>query len=263
MSAIVLLWAGLAIAMLLSSGYLFGVYSSRVARQSLRTALSNAEAHNAALKAQVVDDQNAIRELASQLERARSMLAGRAPLADRSGERMEEIASRVKAEIAPLLQGAQRSEQLHADLKRQLQPLLERDQATSALANLDPAIAESGDLPNALTLIADAGGFGTVVLSDNVGLPMANNKGGKDVEVHAGLSSLLLTMVDRVKGNELPAPIAAVFRDQANQVVVHRVFTVDSERYVLTAVATGKSMAPDILDPTLKTVERIIDRARW
>ena len=70
-------------------------------------------------------------------------------------------------------------------------------------------------------------------------------------------------MVDRVQGNDLPAPIAAVFRDQANQVVVHRVFSVGTERYVLTAVATGKSMAPDILDLTLKTVERIIDRARW
>jgi hypothetical protein len=263
MSAIVLLWAGLAIAMLLSSGYLFGVYSSRVALRSLRTALANADAQNAGLKAQLIDGQQIVRELSAQLERARSMVSSRAPLPDNSGQRVEEIASRVKAEIAPLLQGAQRSEQLHADLKRQLQPLLDRDQTTSALANLDPSIADAGDLPKALTLIADAGGFGTVVLSDNVGLAMANNKGGKDVEVHAGLSSLLLTMVDRVQGNDLPAPIAAVFRDQANQVVVHRVFSVDSERYVLTAVATGKSMAPDILDPTLKTVERIIDRARW
>ena len=263
MSAIVLLWAGLAIATLLSSGYLFGVYSSRAARHSLRNAFANVEAQNAALKAQLADDQNIVRELSAQLERARSMLAGRAPATDSSGQRVEEIASRVKAEIAPLLQGAQRSEQLHADLKRQLQPLLDRDQAASALAKLDPAIADTGDLPKALTLIADAGGFATVVLSDNVGLAMANNNGGKDVEVHAGLSSLLLTMVDRVQGNDLPAPIAAVFRDQANQVVVHRVFSVGSERYVLTAVATGKSMSPDILDPTLKTVERIIDRARW
>ena len=256
MSATVLLWACLAIAMLLSAGYLFGVHLSRAARTSMRAALAIAESQTSALRAQVAEEQAKTRDLSSRLERVRE--PGETGIVSPA-----DVATRVREEIAPLLRGAQRSEQLHADLERRLQVLLERDQVATALAALDPAIADAGDLPRALTLIADAGGFGTVVLSDNVGLPMANNKGGKDIDVHAGLSSLLLTLVDRIQGNELPAPIAAVFRDQANQVVVHRLFNVGSDRFVLTAVATGKPMAPDILDSTLKTVVRILDRERW
>lgn len=263
MTAIVLLWAGIAVTALLAAGYLFGIYTNRAARNTLRIALANVEAHDAALQAQVDEDREVIRELSTRLEHVRRGIATPLTSDTAGGRRVEEIATRVKAEIAPLLRGARRSEQLHADLTRRLQPLLDRDQTNAALAGLDRSLADEGDLPKALSLIAEAGGFGTVVLSDNVGLPMASNQGGKDVEVHAGLSSLLLTLVDRVEGNELPAPIAAVFRDEANQVVVHRVFKVGTERYVLTAVATGKPMAPDILDPTLDTVERIIDRTRW
>ncbi len=274
----------------------------RSARRALRRELAEAEAQHRTFEAQIVDTQASSRHLSEELERTRRELASRVPSDGPGAERMEEVVSLlrrlsagnqglatsvqtrleelevsvqsrlgpdeelvngIRAELAQLHRGAQKSVQLQADLGRKLQPLLQRDQEVTALGSLDRTLAEKGDLPKALTLIADAGGFGTVVLSDNVGLPLANNHGGKDIEVHAGLSSLLLTLVDRVKGNELPVPIAAVFRDQANQVVVHRVFSVGGERYVLTAVATGTPMAPDVLDPTLKTVERIIDRARW
>ncbi len=174
-----------------------------------------------------------------------------------------ELITNISEQIVPLAQGMQRTEKLQTDLQKQMQSLIAKDHVTTALDSLTATLAETSDLPAALTLIADAAGFGTVVLSDDVGLPIATNSGGKDADIHAGLSSLVLTFIDRVASNGLPAPLAAVLRDEANQVVIHRVFAVGRDRYVLTAVATGKLLAPEALDSTLQSLARIIDRDRW
>ena len=252
MMASAVLWACLAIVALFSSGYLFGLYVHRATREALRDELSKALSHSAALE----ERRAGVASVEARLDWiVESLQRGFAP--------DDNLAGKLRTEIEAMLRGAQRSEKLHADLTRQLRPLLEQGQVTAALLSLDSTLSASGDLREALTLIADLAGFSTVVLSDNVGLPIASNTDAKDIELHSALSSLFLTLIDRVRGNNLPAPIAAVFRDQANQVVVHRVFSVRSERYVMTAVATGKPLAPDALDPALTPVERIIDRARW
>ncbi|MCA9669694.1 MAG: hypothetical protein KC503_29065 [Myxococcales bacterium] len=172
------------------------------------------------------------------------------------------LSQQIEAKLRPLVAQKSSSKALKNELEELIAPLLQRERIGAALAQLDPAVAK-GDLPQALTAIAEKAGFGTVVLSDDVGLPIAVNDGGKEPDVHAGLSSLLVTLCDRIEGNEQPAPIAAVLRDEANQVVIHRIFRTRKQRYVLTAVSNGAAVPPDVLDPALNTVERILGRQRW
>ena len=71
------------------------------------------------------------------------------------------------------------------------------------------------------------------------------------------------TLFERIAKNGMPTPSAAVFRDEANQVIVHRAFQLRDEQYVLTAVNKGALLAPDALDPALTSIEQALNRESW
>ena len=133
-----------------------------------------------------------------------------------------------------------------------LAPLVARESLGFELAHLDADPDSRGKgLPILLDRIASKGGFGTVLLTDEVGLPLATTRGAAEVELLAAHSSLLLALVDRIAQSGAPAPMAVLVRDVSNQTVLHRVFRVAEDRYLLTAVAKGTLLAPDALDPGL------------
>lgn len=160
--------------------------------------------------------------------------------------------SEAKASVVP-------ATDLRETLREVIEPYNEDQRLHRALSTLDQEFSSRGELPDLLRRIAHRGGFTSVILSDEVGLPIATHGGAHVAETLAAVSSLLLKLVDRLATAELPAPIGAVFRDVDNQLLVHRVFSVGGERFVLTAVTRARALNPDVLDPALIRIEALLD----
>jgi hypothetical protein len=121
-----------------------------------------------------------------------------------------------------------------------------------------------GDRPSTTRLsdllegIARTGGFGTVLLCDEVGLPLALTEAAKSPDLIAAVSSMLISLADRFVAHGAPSPVAAVFRDDTNQSFVHRIFRIGSDRFVLSASAHGLFLPPEVLDPAITKLERVL-----
>ena len=53
--------------------------------------------------------------------------------------------------------------------------------------------------------------------------------------------------------------MAVLIRDSSNQRILHRIFSVNNERFLVTAVAKGNEIATDALDPALPALEEMLD----
>lgn len=232
-------------------GYVLGWRQMRRAREELETRATAAQ------------------ERVRRLERARSTPAidARAITAEISSavrpllERGQVAQRELAAVVASLDQ--RQSDALATQLESILRPVLARERFEDKLIGLSAGTDHARSLVDVLDAIAKSGAFSTVVVSDEVGLPLASNRGGIDAEVHAGIASMLLTVFERAARNEQPRPLAAVFRDEAHRLLIHRVFAVQGARFVLTAVSMGMDVGPEALDPALVSIERMMTRQAW
>lgn len=119
-----------------------------------------------------------------------------------------------------------------------------------------------GELPRLLDAIAEDGGFSSVVLSDEVGLPLAANSRATNIDEIAGLASMLVAVVERAERAHSPKPLAFVVLDSSRHQVIHRVFDVRAQRFTLTAVSRGDPVATGALDAALPKVERVLGAPR-
>lgn len=141
---------------------------------------------------------------------------------------------------------------------RVLAPLMERERIGGELAGLELGPGTRGELPRLMDAIASIGKFSSVVLSDEVGLPLAVNRGSEDGEMHAALWSMLIAIADRSAACGAPVPTALVVHDSANQTLLHRLFSAGGSRFLLTAVCRGRSLPAEALDPALDKIERLL-----
>jgi hypothetical protein len=77
----------------------------------------------------------------------------------------------------------------------------------------------------------------------------------------SGVSSMLLTFAERSVALGSPAPVAIMVHDEAHRLLLHRLFRVGDERYVLTAIARGRTIQPSTLDPALGKIEQLLAAA--
>lgn len=197
-------------------------------------------------------------QLRAQVDTLRTELASR-PRADRDPQLIKaQIDDTLRTLMGPLLQREADARGLREQVQGLLGPMVERERLGLEFARLNREATTRGDLPHLLSMIAQRGGFSTVLLSDAEGLTLASNSGTENPEVLSATTSLLLTLADRIAQGGDPPPIAAALRDEDNRVVLHRIFRVREERYVLTAVNKGLFLPPDVLDPTLVQLERLL-----
>jgi hypothetical protein len=233
---------------------------SRAQLLELKQALESArrEAHTArrtltTFEHRAREEGELLEELRRQLEPLRQEQAAR-------GDHEQQLRAAIEA-LAGRVDARERDDGgLRDQVNELLAPLRERERLSHALARVDLAARGDAALPGLMDAIAEVGGFATVLISDSVGLPLASNTHAIDAETRAGISSLLLTLIDRVEANGQPPPIAAVLRDEDNQLILHRVFHVDGGRFVLTAVSKGGALDPAALDPALTAIERVLAR---
>ncbi len=237
-------------------GYLVGARRGLAARAALRADVSRAASAEAQLGAEVRAMQGRL-EAASQeliaLRRAGSSSDSKPPEALRG-----QIDATLRALLGPLLERDSEARELREAVSGLLRPMVERERLGLELTRLDADLVGRAGLPAILTAVATRGGFSTVLISDDNGLPLATNEGARNTDLLGASTSLLLTLVDRIARDGGAAPFSAVLRDTDNRLVLHRIFRVGQGRYVLTAVGSGAFLSPDVLDPTLARIERVL-----
>lgn len=235
-------------------------YAARTQQQALELAAERET--QAQLREEVREAQTALAAVqnataSSQLEAKRAERQLQQALADQSA---------LKAQVTSLREqlakdtenGRARDGRAVEQVQKLLAPLIERERLGNELARLEVGRGTRGELPRLMDAIAKIGNFSTVVLSDEVGLPLATNQGGPDSELIAGVWSLLLSIADRVAVSGKPVPTAVLVHDAENHMTVHRLFSSAGGRYLLTATGRTGSLAPEALDPALDKLQRIL-----
>ncbi|MFO0735161.1 MAG: hypothetical protein U0270_04750 [Labilithrix sp.] len=250
-----------AVVLLFVSGYLFGARRGVAARRQLADHAEVARREVEGLSARVEEMQNSARDASAvkaDLERAISGLEHREMQAVRAQihELTTALAERESQQVALR---AKDTKNLHEFVQKALSPIIDRDRVGRELAQLDGGTS-LGELPRLLDAIAEKGGFSSVVLSDDVGLPLAASAAASSVDWLAGVASIVLTLVDRAERVGQPKPIGVLIRDDANQLLLHRAFDAGGNHFLLTAVTRAQDVSPNALDPALAKLERALAR---
>ena len=138
-----------------------------------------------------------------------------------------------------------------------LAPVVAQELIGTDLAALDAGQGRA-DLNRLLDAVAKTAGLEAVLLSDASGLLLANSAHADRAEIRAGVCALLVTLAEQLVRTGEPAPLAFVIHDEARRSAVSRVFSVDGERFLLTAVSAGRALTPTALDPVLRQIERLM-----
>ncbi len=147
---------------------------------------------------------------------------------------------------------------VRAVIEDALAPLLTRERVARDLASIHLDRTGLGGLPDAIDAIATTGGFQTVVLSDDAGLPLAASTESEEIDILAGTAAYIQGLAERAVRSELPRPVSCVLLDDAQRTTVHRMFALGSERFTLSAVSRGAALFPGALDAALPAVERAL-----
>ncbi len=199
-------------------------------------------------------------QLQVQLQSQLSALASRIDADDRTDESAERLRAEIRSALAPMMQLDRETKGLHELVRDTLGPLMDRERRAQVLGRLLVSPRGRERLPQLLEAIAHRGGFSAVLLSDEVGLPLAASAAARDADVIAGVSSLVLSLADRIARTGAPAPTSVLVRDGGGQLTLHRIFAVGGERFLVTAVSTGAELSTTALDPALAALESALVR---
>lgn len=162
--------------------------------------------------------------------------------------------------VSPLLQQRETEARKIGDMMKEvLAPVLEKGRLSRELMSVKGG-AGLHELPRVLDAIAEKGSFSTVVLADDVGLALAANSAGRNVEALAGVSAMLFTLADRSASVGESRPSAVIVQDEHAQSAIYRMFQVGTSRFVLMAIGRGVVIEPGALDPALPKLQSALER---
>ncbi|TPV93004.1 MAG: hypothetical protein B7733_22850 [Myxococcales bacterium FL481] len=165
--------------------------------------------------------------------------------------------------LAPLLAREGEADAVKRAIATALDPVVSQERLAQALRDL-PAGRSRTDLPRLLDAIVARAGLVHVVLSDAEGLAVAHSsRAANDAEALAAIASAYISLSERYPQFDQPAPQAFVATDTNNQTVMHRMFTVAGERYLLSATSKSRSLAPLALDAALDKIEPLMSKEHW
>ena len=238
------------------AGYLLGIRRGAAAREALRRDWVESQTTLAACQRELLQSQNLLQHANEQLAARPAVAGGTEVMKERLLK--DQIDSSLTHLLQPLLSRDLQTRELRDAVNDLLGPIVERERLGLELARLDPGLNGRGGLSHLLSNMATRAGFSTVLVTDNNGLPMGQSDGAKRVEMLCATLGMILNMVDRIANSGGSNPLAVVLRDADNQVAIHRLFKVEGQRYVLTAIASGSFLSSDVLDPTLPRIERVL-----
>lgn len=163
--------------------------------------------------------------------------------------------------LAPLSRHDTEVAGLRNVVQQMLTPMAQRERFASELANFSTDGHDPTSLTRLLDQIAEKGQFWAVLLSDHDGLPLAVSHNAKNVNKLTAVSSLMLLLADRIGRDGAPAPLSILIHDEANMTTLCRIFQINGQRLLLTAVSTGADLSPTALDPALAKVGSVLSRS--
>lgn len=283
--------------LLFVAGYLYGARQGIAARRAIRGSLESREAELEALRGRLAQQERAsdgasaelrqdlgkmlaplvrqgeaVQRLQGQLQGLSQALEQRDAAQQALKSEMQQYLKQMSARpadldtvrkdlqrmLAPVIERERHDEDLRATVQQLLSPLMQRERLDYELSRLDLGSGTRGELPRLLDGIAQKGGFSTVLLSDEAGLPIASNSNARELERLAGLSSLTLLLADRMTRENAPAPLAVLVHDDSNQIMLNRLFQVAGQRLLLTAVSSGSNITTTALDPALAKLDAVL-----
>lgn len=175
--------------------------------------------------------------------------------------------SAIRAELERAVAPMRRQNREDADFRRSmlelLGPLADRQRVGDRLAHLDSDVVDRSRLPQLLDAISQHADLAVCLISDEEGLLLGSGTSDLDVETVAGVSALVFHLRDRIAQSGQPAPTTVVFHDASNRYVLHRIFAVRDQRFLLTAISVEKPMAHTMFDPALRRIEALLEREAW
>ncbi len=144
---------------------------------------------------------------------------------------------------------------LRTTIQQVLAPLVERERLSLDLAQFSTKAGKRSELAPLLDKIATVGTFTTVLLSNEEGLPLASNRGSKNLDRLAAVSTRLAVVADQIAGEEGLAPLSIMVRDASGATTLCRIFRVQGQRLSLTAVSNDQRLTSVALDPALMKIE--------
>jgi hypothetical protein len=109
-----------------------------------------------------------------------------------------------------------------------------------------------------LDRIADVGRFETVLLTNEEGLPLAANSGARHTERLAAAATRMALVAEKIAEADGTAPLSAMLRDSADATTLCRIFRVQDQRLVLTALSNDSRLVSVALDPAVTKIELLL-----
>lgn len=225
------------------------VNSAQLARAELKAALAPLE-----------EQRERVEALTTQLAAVSAgQLQGRAdierslkPLLEQSQKTLR-LKDEIETLIRPLASQTDMEDRLRKVVAEALQPMVLSDLIETELARLEPGTGRT-ELQRTLDEVVDRAAMTALVLSDDGGLPLAASTGAVEVDLLAVNASLLLSLADRLVSGGSPQPLSVLLHDTQNRMLLTRFFEVEGDRYLLTAIVSGRSIKPTVLDPALPSI---------
>lgn len=173
----------------------------------------------------------------------------------RQGDALQKMVGQM---VEPMIHRDKEVEDLRSIVQRVLAPFLRREQLALELSDLEAGSGRRSDLTPLLDQIAEKGHFEAVVLSDDEGLPLASSTDAKDLNRLAAISSLVMLFAERISRDGAPSPLSLMIHDEANKQTLCRIFDVNGQRLLLTAVSLGMPLTPTALDAVLSKVDTVL-----
>lgn len=203
---------------------------------------------------------------------AEELRLARAQLAEQQHSNAEEMRASVEATLGALLRHTDTMQKLVEPLTRRegdvehlrnivhqvLAPLAQRGRLAFELSSLSADNNDQQSLTRLLDQIAEKGQFWAVLLSNQDGLPLAASHNARDLNKLTAVSSLVLLLAERIGRDGAPAPLSVQIHDESNKITLCRIFQVNGQRLLLTAVSTGMEISPTALDPALAKVDSVL-----
>ncbi|TPV95212.1 MAG: hypothetical protein B7733_11155 [Myxococcales bacterium FL481] len=165
--------------------------------------------------------------------------------------------------LAPLLAREGQADAVQRAIATALDPVVSQERLAQSLRTL-PVGKSRADLPQLLDAIVARAGLVHIVLSDAQGLAVAHSaRTDKEAEALAAIASAYIALSERYPQFGQPAPVAFVATDTDRQSVVHRIFIVAGQRYVLSAKSKSRSLTPLVLDAALDKIEYLMAKEHW
>lgn len=235
------------IVLLVIAGYILGTNRSTQSRKQLvEQNLQQAEELQRA-RVQLAEQQKA------DAEAVRANLATMLNTLVRHTDTMQRL-------VEPLTRHHREVEDLRSVVQKVLTPLTQRDRLAFELSNLSTDSHDQKSLTRLLDQIAEKGQFWAVLLSNQDGLPLAASHNARDLNKLTAVSSLMLLLAERIGRDGDATPLSVQIHDEANMATLCRIFRVNGQRLLLTAVSTGADMSATALDPALAKVGSILSR---